>query len=66
MEQSVEEIFSDPTRDDALEGNHGLTNIDPPTTSLSIECPSWREVQEVDKRARSSSAPGPSGILYKV
>lgn len=66
VEQSVEEAFSDPTRDDALEGNHGLINIDPPTKSLSIECPSWREVQEVVKHARSSSAPGPSGIPYKV
>jgi len=31
VEESVEEVFSDPTRDNALEGNHGLINIDPPT-----------------------------------
>nr|XP_055041026.1 uncharacterized protein LOC129428141 [Misgurnus anguillicaudatus] len=65
-EQAVEEGFSDPTRDEALEENLRLLNIDPPTTTLSTECPSWREVQEVVKKARSSSAPGPSGIPYKV
>lgn len=50
-EQSVEEAFSDPTRDKALGGIHGLINIDPPTTSLSTECPSWSEVQEIVKHA---------------
>lgn len=33
---------------------------------LSTEFPSWIEVQEVIKHARSSSAPGPSSIPYKV
>lgn len=42
------------------------TNIDPPTTSLNTEHPTWRDVQEVVKHARSSSAPGSSGIPYKV
>ena len=66
VEEFVEESFSDPSRNNALAEDHGLGTIDPPTTSLNIDFPSWREVQEVVKHARSSSAPGPSGIPYKV
>lgn len=62
VEQCVEETFNDPSRDDASEGNHGLSNIHPLTTSLNTECPSWRVVQEFVRHARS--APGPSGLPY--
>ncbi|KAK0141886.1 Transposable element Tcb2 transposase [Merluccius polli] len=37
-----------------------------PTTDLNSKEPSWKEVQEVVKAARASSAPGPSGVPYKV
>lgn len=66
MEEFVEESFGDPSRSNALPEDHGLGTINPPTSYLSTEVPSWREVQEVVKHARSASAPGPSGIPYKV
>lgn len=42
--------------------------IDPlaPTWDFDGRKPSWQEIQEVVKRARSSSAPGPSGVPHKV
>ena len=33
---------------------------------LDVREPTWKEVQDVVKKARSGSAPGPSGIPYKV
>lgn len=66
VEEFVEETFSDPLRGDALPEGQGFGTINQPTSSLNTEYPSWKEVQEVIKNARSSSAPGPSGILYKV
>lgn len=36
MAQFVEETFSDPSRDKALEGDHGLTDINPPPSAQSV------------------------------
>lgn len=58
----MKETFSVPSRNEVLAENH----VDPPTTTLNTELPMRREVQDVVKHARSSSAPGPSGIPYKV
>lgn len=66
VEEFVAESFSDPSRNEALPENCGFDSINPPTCPLSTELPSWIEVQEVVKHARSSSARGPSGIPYKV
>ncbi|KAK0135439.1 Retrovirus-related Pol polyprotein from type-1 retrotransposable element R2 [Merluccius polli] len=66
VEEFVEETFSDSSRNVTLAEDHRLGTTNPPTASLSTDSPSWREVQEVVKHARSSSAPGPSGIPYKV
>lgn len=40
----------------------------PPAPDIELNCsePSWKEVQEILKAARASSAPGPSGVPYKV
>lgn len=36
MEQFVEKIFSDPSRDKALEGDHGHTNVNLPPSAQSV------------------------------
>lgn len=66
VEEFVKETFSDPSRNEVLAENHDLRNVDPPTTTLSTELPTWRDVQDIVKHARSFSAPGHSGIPYKV
>ena len=42
----------------------------PPIGELSSQCddspPRWKEVQEVIKRAKASSAPGPNGVPYRL
>ncbi|KAJ8014696.1 hypothetical protein DPEC_G00018330 [Dallia pectoralis] len=42
--------------------------IDPPAPTLDFDGkePSWKEIQEVIKKARPGSAPGPSGVPYRV
>jgi len=39
--------------------------IDPPAPTVDFDGkePSWKEIQEVIKKFRASSAPGPSGYL---
>lgn len=46
--------------------NPNIVSIETPGIELNISEPSWKEVQEVVKKARTGSAPGPSGIPYKV
>lgn len=43
-----------------------LVDPPPPTKEFDSREPLLKEVQEVVRKARSSSAPGPSGIPYKV
>ncbi|KAJ8008617.1 hypothetical protein DPEC_G00106740 [Dallia pectoralis] len=58
--------FSDGAREQDLGNCQYL--IDPPAPSLDFDGkePSWKEIQEVIKKARASSAPGPSGVPYRV
>nr|XP_033488803.1 uncharacterized protein LOC117260806 [Epinephelus lanceolatus] len=37
-----------------------------PSTELNTKEPMWQEVQDIVRKAKSSAAPGPSGIPYKV
>ncbi|XP_029359637.1 uncharacterized protein LOC115044643 [Echeneis naucrates] len=53
--------YSDPTREQLLDPCDALKTPSEPTFE---PCPS--EVEEVVRRAQSSSAPGPSGVPYKV
>lgn len=41
-------------------------NTPEPSSDFNLKEPSLREVKEVVRRAISSSAPGPSGVPYKV
>ena len=43
-----------------------LVDPPPPTKVCDTREPLLKEVQEIVRKARSSSAPGPSGVPYKV
>lgn len=58
----LQDIYSDPTRDQ--DQNQG--ECEEPTQQLDLREPLLKEIQHVVKKARSSSAPGPSGTSYKV
>ena len=37
-----------------------------PEVAFELKEPTWKEVQDIVKKARAGSAPGPSGLSYKV
>ncbi|KAL7881484.1 hypothetical protein AOLI_G00083320 [Acnodon oligacanthus] len=61
IERHLRDTFCDRSREQDL--GHCQHLIDPPAPTLDFDGkePSWKEIQEVIKKARSSSAPGPSG-----
>ncbi|KAL7891878.1 hypothetical protein AOLI_G00013540 [Acnodon oligacanthus] len=62
----LRDTFCDRSRDQDLGPCQHL--IDPPAPTLDFDGkePSWKEIQEVIKKARASSAPVPSGVPYRV
>lgn len=66
MEVFLRETHNNTFRNQALDANPSINSIKTPEKELNISEPSWKEVQEVVKKARTGSAPGPSCIPYKV
>ncbi|XP_067280778.1 uncharacterized protein [Pseudorasbora parva] len=66
IDRHLRDTFCDRSREQDL--GHCQHLIDPPAPTLDFDGkePSWKEIQEVIKTARASSAPGPSGVPYKV
>lgn len=58
--------LSDPERDQELGPQKALISPQPLTVDFVTREPSWTEVQEIVKGARTASAPGPSGVPYSV
>lgn len=65
-EEFLAEAHSDPTRSRGLDANRNILRPAKPTIALNAKEPTWQEVQDVVHKAKSASAPGPSGIPYKV
>lgn len=53
-------------RDPELKQQRALLEQTAPKVEFNMREPSLKEIQEVVKAARAGSAPGPSGISYKV
>ena len=73
LERPVEEInahlsntFSDPSRDVEVDNINSLISPEPPSVEFNDKPPTWKEIQEVVKAARTSAAPGPNGVPYTV
>ncbi|KAJ8333522.1 hypothetical protein SKAU_G00415300 [Synaphobranchus kaupii] len=62
----IQTTYSDPERQQELGHCNILIEPPPPVKEFDSREPLLKEVQDVVKRARSSSAPGPSGVPYKV
>jgi len=58
--------YSDSIREQTLGPCNALITQPEPASDFDLKEPRLREVEEVVRRARSSSAPGPSGVPYKV
>ena len=66
VDQHLHDTFSDPTRDQELGQCKALIKPPEPAEAFDQREPLLKEVQEVVRKARSRSAPGPSGTSYKV
>ncbi|KAJ8356215.1 hypothetical protein SKAU_G00190090 [Synaphobranchus kaupii] len=62
----IQTTYSDPERQQELGHCNILIEPPPPVKEFDSREPLLKEVQDVVKRARSSSAPGPSEVPYKV
>ncbi|XP_061907749.1 uncharacterized protein LOC133652714 [Entelurus aequoreus] len=58
--------LSNPEKEKELGPLSALLDIPSPTVNFITSEPTWKEIQEVVTAARASSAPGPSGVPYKV
>ncbi|XP_077382825.1 5-azacytidine-induced protein 2 isoform X1 [Festucalex cinctus] len=66
MEQHVKRQYSDLLRNVPLGTPGYVPQPAPPTTEFNIMPPKLSEVRQAVKKARSSSAPGPNGMPYKL
>nr|XP_023657820.1 uncharacterized protein LOC111838758 [Paramormyrops kingsleyae] len=66
VEEVLRSTFCDPHKYEDLGSHPRITSVPPPSKHLETREPTWKEVEEVVKKARTASAPGPSGLPYKV
>ena len=57
---------SDQNRNEPLGDLQNLEDAEEPKEALKLSEPTWKETQEVVRKARGASAPGPNGVQYKV
>ncbi|XP_078583820.1 uncharacterized protein LOC144866333 [Branchiostoma floridae x Branchiostoma japonicum] len=66
VEEFLRQSHNDPLRNEPLDPSGKVGKAEEPKKQLNTDEPSWKEVNDVVKKARAGSAPGPSGIPYKV
>lgn len=66
VDQHLHNTFSDPTRDQDLGQCDTVIRPPEPVEAFDQKKPLLKEVQDLVRKARSRSAPGPSGNSYKV
>ncbi len=66
LEEHLEKVHHDTKRHEQIVIPHDIPPIQPPEFNLEAGPPKWKEVESTVRRARSASAPGPNGVLYKL
>ena len=66
VEQHLRDTHSDLDRQQELGECPQLLQPDDPIVAFDESEPKWKEVEDVIRKARASSAPGPNGVTYKV
>jgi len=66
VEEYLTNTHSDQQREEPLGNCNRICPEKEPDFPLDMKEPSWKEVCEVVRKTRACSAPGPSGIPYKV
>ena len=66
VEKHLSETHNDERQLEHLGNCDRIENVQEPEIPTNTKEPSWKEVSDVVKKARSASSPGPNGIPYKV
>jgi len=66
VEEHLRNTHSDQSRQVEMEGHERIADVPMPEVAFIEGEPTLKEVQDILKKARSKSAPGPNGIPYKV
>ncbi|XP_052240804.1 uncharacterized protein LOC127851227 [Dreissena polymorpha] len=66
VEEHLKNTHSDQARHMRMEGHERIAPVPMPIVAFTEGEPTLKEVQDIIKKARSKSAPGPNGIPYKV
>ena len=66
IERYLESVHADQLRNEPLSDCQRILPEDTPETPFDEKEPTLTEIKEVVRKSRSSSAPGPNGIPYKV
>ena len=66
LEEHLEKVHQDTKRHEQIIIPHDIPPIQPPEFNLDTDPPKWKEVENVVRRARAASAPGPNGVPYKL
>lgn len=66
LEEHLEKMHSDPSRHEMAVIPPDIPPIEEPRHPMDVSPPKWKEVENTVRRARTSSAPGPNGVPYKV
>ena len=66
VERHLSETHSDERQWEDLGNCERIESVPEPEIPMDTKEPSWKEVADIVKKARSGSAPGPNGVPYKV
>jgi hypothetical protein len=66
IEEHLFKTHCDRDRETPLGNCSRVETMPQPEVPFNMKEPSWKEVQDIVKKARSASAPGPSGTAYSV
>ena len=66
LDASIKGAHEDPLQNTPLGVPPDIREVPPPTNPFDMRDITLNEVEEVIKKARSKSAPGPSGLTYKI
>ncbi len=66
LEEHLEKVHQDTKRNEQIMIPPDIPPIQPPEFNLDTDPPKWKEVENVVRRARAASVPGPNGVPYKL
>jgi len=66
IESHLQQTHNDRQKDNPLGEWPRIEPVSAPEMEMETTEPTWKEMKEIVKQARSGSAPGPNGIPYKV